>query len=346
MGIARREITLGYETCLLGFSGRDSVDSAVFDASYLTQGGVDEVQLVTLTGSPSGGTFTLAYKDQVTAALAYNATAQTVEDALKALSRIGSTNVDVTGSAGGPYTVSFINGKGKQDIALLVGDDALTGGTAPAVAVTEVTKGDSANAGLYVLESGVVLALTADKKKVKPWDGDAATNEVQTITITGAPSGGTFTLEFEGEQTAAIAYNANAAAVAAALAALPNLDADDLTVAGGALPGTPVTVTFKGDFAGQSVQLLEANSALTGGTTPAIAVAQTTQGGDTEQIVGIFDGRREFMTNTNLSDKEIPVYNFQCSFDKAKVPVYATHSGELEAWAKENACVFKSQGNA
>jgi hypothetical protein len=36
------------------------------------------------------------------------------------------------------------------------------------------------------------------------------TNEVQTITVTGTPTGGSFTVTFAGATTSAIAYNANA----------------------------------------------------------------------------------------------------------------------------------------
>jgi hypothetical protein len=107
----------------------------------------------------------------------------------------------------------------------------------------------------------------------------AAVNEVQTVTITGTPTGGTFTLTFDGETTAAIAFNANAAAVQTALLALTNLDTGDVTVTGGPGPGTPYVITFGADYAGQNVGPVTASGAgLTGGTTPAVTVAQTTPG--------------------------------------------------------------------
>lgn len=107
------------------------------------------------------------------------------------------------------------------------------------------------------------------------------TNEVQTITITGTPTGGTFKLKFEGYETAAIAYNAAAAAVQAALEALPNIDSGDVTAGGGALPGVAVTITFGGNLARKLVNTMTVvDSALTGGTTPAVAVAKTTPGVD------------------------------------------------------------------
>jgi hypothetical protein len=69
------------------------------------------VNTVTLSGSPSAGTFTLYVVRpdngavMVTAAIAYNATATAVKNAITALN-VGGYPVAVTGSAGGPYTVT------------------------------------------------------------------------------------------------------------------------------------------------------------------------------------------------------------------------------------------------
>jgi hypothetical protein len=63
-------------------------------------------QLLTLTGGATGGTFTLTYRNAVTVALAYNANGATVQAALEALSTIKPNNVSVSGSAGGPWTVT------------------------------------------------------------------------------------------------------------------------------------------------------------------------------------------------------------------------------------------------
>ncbi|HUR54909.1 MAG TPA: hypothetical protein VMZ71_12325 [Gemmataceae bacterium] len=60
----------------------------------------DAVQGVRLTGSPTGGTFTLTFGGQTTSAIAYNATAATVQSAVEALSSVGSGNAVVTGVAG------------------------------------------------------------------------------------------------------------------------------------------------------------------------------------------------------------------------------------------------------
>lgn len=105
-------------------------------------------------------------------------------------------------------------------------------------------------------------------------------NEVQTLSITGSPTGGTFTITYSGQTTAAIAYNASAAAVQAALEALSNIAVGDVTCAGGTLPGTAVTITFTGALANIDVDLITATSSLTGGTAPAIVRTETTKGGD------------------------------------------------------------------
>jgi hypothetical protein len=110
----------------------------------------------------------------------------------------------------------------------------------------------------------------------------SGTAEVQTVTITGAPTGGTFTLTLVDQTTAAIAYNATAADVATAVAALSNVGAGNVTGSGGPLPGTAVTLTFSAALG--NVAEMTATSALTGGTTPAVTVATTTEGAPIELL--------------------------------------------------------------
>lgn len=144
--------------------------------------------------------------------------------------------------------------------------------------------------GQKVLQKGVVLALItsgADDGKVGPYQ-PATGDEVQTITVTGTPTGGTFKLELPGVGvTAAIAYNATAADVQTALEAVVGVD--NVTCAGGAFPGTAVTATFSGAYAGLNVQeLLLVENALTGGSSPTVTTATTTAPG---AVAGATDGR-------------------------------------------------------
>lgn len=108
----------------------------------------------------------------------------------------------------------------------------------------------------------------------------AGTNEVQTLTETGTPAGGTFKLQFRGQRTATIPYNATAAQVDTALEALSLIGVGGVLSAGGPFPGTPITVTFNAaPYAATNVpNLTVVESALTGGTTPAVAVTASTPG--------------------------------------------------------------------
>jgi hypothetical protein len=114
--------------------------------------GTDEVQTITFGGTPTGGTFRLSYKGQVTAPISWSATNNTLRDnvdaALEALSTVGTGNVTTavgTMTAGiGTLTVTFAGALAKKAVPLItVFSSALTG-TAPTVAVAETTPGVSA----------------------------------------------------------------------------------------------------------------------------------------------------------------------------------------------------------
>jgi hypothetical protein len=104
-----------------------------------------EINTATITGAPTGGTFTLTVGGQTTSAIAYNAAASAVQTALVALSTVGTGNATVTGSAGGPYTITFATGLG--DITLTASGAGLTGGTTPGVTIATTSAGG--RTGLY-----------------------------------------------------------------------------------------------------------------------------------------------------------------------------------------------------
>lgn len=127
-----------------------------------------------------------------------------------------------------------------------------------------------------VIKSGLPLGKLASGLYA-PYTGP--TSEVQTVTVTGTPTGGTYTLTFSGQTTTAIPYNATAAQVKAALEALSNINVGDVTVTGGPHPGTAVVVTFVGQFMGDDQPQMTATGSLTGGSSPAVTIATTTAGG-------------------------------------------------------------------
>lgn len=97
------------------------------------------IQTATITGSPTGGTWTLTFQGVTTTDIAFDASAATVELALEALSTVGAGNGTVTGSVGGPYTIEFTGDLAGLQQPLLVAADALTGGTAPGVTIAIVS---------------------------------------------------------------------------------------------------------------------------------------------------------------------------------------------------------------
>ena len=114
----------------------------------------NESQFITLTGSPTGGTFTLNYFGQTTPAIAFNnsgdftAIAASIKTALEGLSRIGTGNVVVTHDPErNPQTnqitenrrwrVDFVSALGHQEVVNLTATDNLTGGSNPAVNIRE-----------------------------------------------------------------------------------------------------------------------------------------------------------------------------------------------------------------
>lgn len=103
----------------------ETVDPIVFGAQVIT---------VKLTGSPTGGTFTLTVGAGTTTPLAYNATAAQIQAALEALTTVGTGNVYATGaSLSAGIDVAVIGSLQGDTITLTGSATGLTGGSAPAV---------------------------------------------------------------------------------------------------------------------------------------------------------------------------------------------------------------------
>ena len=129
----------------------------------------------------------------------------------------------------------------------------------------------------------------------------AGTNAVQTLTIGGTPTGGTFKLAYEGNRTAAITWSATNSTLLAnintALDALPGFTAGDLVATAGTLTagiGT-ILITAAGTLARQPVTLLTVDTNSLTGTTPTLAIATTTAG---VAATGRGSGKGTFLTDT------------------------------------------------
>ena len=141
---------------------------------------------------------------------------------------------------------------------------------------------------------------------------DQLTNESQTIAVTGA-TGGTFTLTFDGQTTAPIAFPLDNAAIESALEALSNLDDVAVTT----VPGTGTrTVNFRGNQAEQNVpQMTGDGTGLTGMAptlTVAMALANNGQGLNVPLEGGMFnapfvDARRTAQNTNDLRGKVLRI---------------------------------------
>jgi hypothetical protein len=108
--------------------------------------------------------------------------------------------------------------------------------------------------------------------------GPGSANEVNTFTLIGSPTGGTFKFQVRGEESAALPYNASSGEVKAALEALAVVGAFNVEVSGGG--GSPLVVTFVGSLGNTPVREIKTLPSLTGGTSPTINQVRTMPGNE------------------------------------------------------------------
>lgn len=133
---------------------------ATVSEAYVGTTAATAVQTVTITGSPTGGTYTLKATSRTgsvstSGTIAFNASAATLQTTLTGLATIGAGNATVTGSNGGPYTVTFGGTLANSYIPQLqLVTNSLTGGTSPSVAVADSTVGVFACEAYYMTQAG------------------------------------------------------------------------------------------------------------------------------------------------------------------------------------------------
>jgi hypothetical protein len=231
----------------------------------------NEVQRVAIVGDahPTGGYWTLDFDGEVTGHLAPNITYTALKAALEALPNLSVNDVNVTlgtpvnevqefvltgGPTGGTYKLGY-DGQWTPPIAPWLGpyDVQLALGLLP-------------NLGFFDISV----------------EATEVTNEVQTLTFTGEPSGGYFTLTFNGQTTGHLAYNCSALDISNALTALSNVGPFQIVVTqdGFLQLYQPFRLTFAGgNVAGiNQNQLTVDASHLTGGANVGMQVNTTTQG--------------------------------------------------------------------
>lgn len=137
------------------------------------------------------------------------------------------------------------------------------------------------------------------------------TNAVQTLSVTGAPTGGQTVLTYSilgNTYPVTVPYNTTAVALLALLqAALPAAySGTAIATAGGPLPTTPITITFQNAMGNQPIPLPTKADAFTGGTTPSSTITTTTAGAGFQHVAtpndsgGFFFGMAKSVGKTTV----------------------------------------------
>ena len=137
----------------------------------------------------------------------------------------------------------------------------------------------SADAGEPLTAAMTLMGRNSQRLTASPTN----VTEVQTLDTSGVPTGGTFTLEFNGVSTGPLTFDESAADVQTALNGLSSVTGPggSFTCAGGPLP-TAITITGATGFANRNLPQIGVDfSALTGGTSPTAFIETTTQGATT-----------------------------------------------------------------
>lgn len=219
-----------------------TVSSVVVNTTTQGSAGNSEVQTVDVVAS--GGFFALTFNGFTTNPIPVGSTAAVVQTALIGLNSIGG--------AGGTGTVA-------------VTQAAIAGG----IRYTVTFGGSLANTNVSQI---VPTDLTTGQQIFVSTVSDGHGPEIQQLQILG--TNGTFTLTWEGQTTAALPFNANAAFVQTALNGLSNVNAVGGTVSVNSysvVGGQVFVVTFGGTLANRNVAAITATT--TGGTTVGITTA-------------------------------------------------------------------------
>lgn len=181
------------------------------------------------------------------------------------------------------FTSSFFNGpnpasgydveNGNSTISVI----QYTGANTNANSVTLSINTAKLQSIFLLSDKGCTLSLSSGN-----WNGTPSA-EIQTISITGTPTGGSFSLVWNGNSTIA-PYNTNASNLQTLLQAISGLNGN-VNCTGGPLPGTAINATFTGSLnTGQQPLFVPYSGALTGGSSPTTSVTRATAGQPTQSI--------------------------------------------------------------
>lgn len=180
-------------------------------------------------------------------------TALAIANVAPVVPRGAVSGASITGPGGMAITQIFdydsVNAKDRSIVESFIG-------------ATPVTDPETAPDGSIIVVADEVQMAFFRAVKVNFGTPDGAQSNTWTTQITGAPTGGSYTLTIDGDTTEAIAFDATKADVATAINALES-------IAGAKVTGTTTkTLTFTEPV------LVTATASLTGGATPGVTVTK------------------------------------------------------------------------
>lgn len=130
---------------------------------------------------------------------------------------------------------------------------------------TPVLDPEQASDGSIVRDEDDAVVLKFQRAIKVTFGAGGSEKATYTLTITGSPTGGTFTVTIDGQTTEAIAYNASNATIQAEINELTGVSG--AVVSGGAFPANAKTLTLN------ERAVVSATGSFTGGSSPAIAAS-------------------------------------------------------------------------
>lgn len=258
----------------------------------------DSVQTLVFNGIAASGAFVLRFGTQSTASIAWNATADTIQNDINALT--GFENVIVTGLiASKTLTLTQRGNLGPIVLPTIPTNTLQTAGSV-AVTITPINvsqgwSGGTLGYALYVSPSQVAKdfgtnsityaqanAIFSQQPNILAGGGQliAILRKVsqQTLTFSGIAASGTFELEYNSNTTAPIAWNAAPADIQAALRLLPGLSQVEVT---GNISHELVTVIFNGVYGNALPLIIQSNSLMTSAPAAITITVATSVTGET-----------------------------------------------------------------
>ena len=221
-------------------SGDATLSAKITELGQFTEnGGLQGDEQIQITGTDHNGAAITQVNLDITENTTVGHLISEINDAFDGIAKATLENGEI---------ILTDNTSGTSSLSISLAYDQGSGDTTMTLPTMSVsTEGGSTVADLTNFAPGdFTLSQSAQDSKIKVdgFPSTAPVSEVQHLDVDSKANNGTFTLTYDGQTTAAISYNATVGEVQAALEALSNVSAGDITVGGDELTENNGTMTF------------------------------------------------------------------------------------------------------